>query len=162
MNDATIMADSRAIVVDELFPHTPATLWKALVTPELMGRWLKMTPVGFAPEVGNRFTYQTSPAGEWDGVIRCEVLEVVPNQRLVYSWRGGHEANAGYGSRLDTVVTWTLTPSDAGVRVRLTHSGFRPGVNDHAFSNMSDGWPKVLQRLDALAEGRDPDAPTTH
>ena len=43
-------------------------------------------------------------AGEWDGVIHCEVLEVIPNKRLVHSWSAGHEANDRYGSRLETVV----------------------------------------------------------
>lgn len=150
MNDAAIMADSCEIVVDEVFPHTPDVVWKTLTTPELMGRWL-MTPTGFEPVEGNRFTYQTTPAGEWDGVIQCEVLEVVPNVRLVHSWRGGHDANADYGSRLDTVVTWTLARSDGGTRVRLVHSGFRMPKNESAFKNMSRGWPKVVHQIGALA-----------
>ena len=150
MNDAAIMADSCEIIVDEVFPHTPDVVWKTLTTPELMGRWL-MTPTGFEPVEGNRFTYQTTPAGEWDGVIQCEVLEVVPNVRLVHSWRGGHDANADYGSRLDTVVTWTLATSDGGTRVRLVHSGFRMPKNESAFNNMSQGWPKVVQQIGALA-----------
>ena len=66
-----------------------------------MGRWLNMTPNGYEPVVGNRFTYKTSPAGAWDGTIQCEVLEVVPGERLAYSWKGGDEANVGYGSRLE-------------------------------------------------------------
>ena len=69
MNDAAaaVQAASRQIVVDEVFPHTSDVVWRTLTTPELMGRWLKMAPTGFAPVVGTRFTYQTTPAGEWDG-----------------------------------------------------------------------------------------------
>jgi uncharacterized protein YndB with AHSA1/START domain len=48
-----------------------------------MSRWLRMEPIGFEATTGNRFTYQTTPAGEWDGVIHCQVLEVTPNERLV-------------------------------------------------------------------------------
>lgn len=150
MNDAAILADIRDIVVDEVFPHTPEVLWKTLTTPELMGRWL-MTPTGFEPTQGNRFTYQTTPAGKWDGVIHCEVLEVTPNERLVHTWRSGHEANADYGSRLETVATWTLTKTDGGTRVRLVHSGFCSPRNDSAFRNMSEGWPKILQTIGDLA-----------
>ena len=138
------------IVVDEIFPHAPETIWKALTTGALIARWL-MEAHGFAPVVGNRFTYKTTPAGAWDGAIRCEILEVVPNQRLVYSWQGGHEANAGYGSKLDTVVTWTLAPAREGTRVRIVHSGFDLPRNDTAYRNMSDGWKKVVRRLDATA-----------
>jgi uncharacterized protein YndB with AHSA1/START domain len=153
MNDAALKSAAQEIVVDEVFPHAPEVIWKTLITPELMGRWL-MAPTGFEPVEGHRFTYQTTPAGPWDGVIHCRVLEVRPNERLAYSWRGGDDANAGYGSRLDTVVTWTLTRVDGGVRVRLVHAGFKPS-NDTAFKRMSDGWPKVLQKVGALAGEQD-------
>ena len=104
-------SDTQDIVVDEVFPHAPETIWKTLTTGELIGRWL-MAPTGFEPVKGTRFTFQTKPAGAWDGVIHCQVLEVMPNERFVYSWKGGHEANVGYGSPLDTVVTWTLSRVD--------------------------------------------------
>lgn len=151
MSDATIIADTHDIVVDEVFPHAPQLVWKTLTTPELMSRWLKMPPVGFAPVVGNRFTYQTTAAGAWDGLIRCLVLEVIPDERLAYEWRGGDEGNVGYGSRLETIVTWTLTPVQGGVRVRMVHSGFRLPRNETAYRGMSHGWPEVLQRLQSLS-----------
>ncbi len=62
-----------------------------------MGRWL-MVPAGFEPAEGKHFTYQTTPAGAWDGAIHCRVLEVKPYERFAYSWRSGHEGNVGYGS----------------------------------------------------------------
>ena len=155
MNDAAIMADSHQIVVDEVFRHTPEMVWKTLTTPEFMGRWLMMTPTGFEATKGKRFTYQTTSAGEWDGVIQCQVLEVIPNERLVYAWKGGHNGNVGYGSRLDTVVTWTLSRVENGTRLRLVHSGFVLPKNDTAFKGMSDGWKKVVQRIDAIAAEQD-------
>src|SRR5215218_5709738 len=103
--------------------RAPETIWKTLTTGDLIGRWL-MAPSGFEPVKGNRFTFQTKPAGAWDGVIRCEVLEAVPNERLAYAWRSGDENNVGYGSALDTVVTWTLTRVEGGTRLRLVHAGF--------------------------------------
>jgi uncharacterized protein YndB with AHSA1/START domain len=151
MNDATLMAATRDIVVNEVFPHTPAMLWKALTTPEMMGRWL-MTPVGFEPIVGNRFIYKTTPAGAWDGTIQCEVLEAVPTERLSYAWKAGHDANVGYGSPLDTVVLLTLSEVQGGTRLSLVHSGFQHR-NDTAFCKMSEGWPKVLQQVGAIAGG---------
>jgi uncharacterized protein YndB with AHSA1/START domain len=151
MSEAAIMADSREIIVDEVFPHTPEVVWKTLTTAELIGRWLMM-PTGFEPTKGKHFTFQTTPAGEWDGVIHCQVLEVTPNERLVYAWRGGHDANAEYGSRLETVVTWTLTKVAGGTRIRLVHSGFCTPKNDFAFKRMSEGWPGVVQRIGAIAE----------
>jgi uncharacterized protein YndB with AHSA1/START domain len=150
MSLSSTMAETLEIVVDELFPHTPEMMWKTLVTPEIIGRWF-MVPMGFEAKVGNRFTYQTTPAGEWDGVIHCEVLEVVPNERLVYSWKGGHPSNKDYGSRLETLVTWTISKADGGTRLRLVHSGFQPSRNAFAFSKMSEGWPKVVEKVGTIA-----------
>ena len=152
MNDVSAQLRSEQIVVDEVFPHAPETVWKTLTTAELMSRWLGMTPLGFQPVVGSRFSYQTTPAGAWDGTIRCEVLDVVPNERFVYSWTGGHRDNAGYGSPLDTVVTFTLERVDPGTRLRLVHSGFILPTNDTAYRNMSGGWTKVVSRIGAINE----------
>jgi uncharacterized protein YndB with AHSA1/START domain len=150
MNEAVLQSATRQIVVDDVFPHAPETIWKTLTSGELMGRWL-MAPAGFEPVKGKRFTYQTTPAGAWDGVIHCEVLEVVPNQRLAYAWKGGHQANTGYGSRLDTIVTFTLSKVENGTRLRLVHSGFVLPDNETAFTSMSGGWKKVVPRIGALA-----------
>lgn len=150
MTEAASSTDTRQIIVEEVLPHAPETIWKALTTGELMGRWL-MQPKGFEPVVGNRFTYQTTPAGEWDGTIECEVLTVTPNERFAYSWSGGHAANQGYGSRLETVVTFELVAVAGGTRLRLTHSGFVLPRNETAFTNMSRGWQTVVKQVDAVA-----------
>ena len=151
MNETALKSHTQQIVVDDVFPHAPETIWKTLTDGELMGRWLGMTPTGFEPVKGRRFTYQTTAAGAWDGVIHCEVLEVIPNQHLAYSWRGGHEGNTGYGSRLDTVVTFMLSKTENGTRLSLVHSGFVLPQNEIAFTNMGGGWKKVVPRIGALA-----------
>ena len=150
MNDTSREAGTQDIVVDEVFPHAPETIWKALTTGALISRWM-MAPTGFAPIEGKRFTFQTTPAGAWDGVIHCQVLEVIPNERLAYAWTGGHESNVGYGARLDTVVTFTLSRVAEGTRLRLVHSGFVLPKNETAFRNMSEGWKKVVRNLDTVA-----------
>lgn len=143
--------DTQDIVVEDVFPHAPSAIWKVLTTGALIGRWLKMPIEGFAPVVGTRFTYTTTPAGGWDGTIHCEVLDVVENRRFVHSWTGGHESNVGYGAPLDTVVTWTLSPVEAGTRLRLVHSGFLLPRNDTAFTGMGKGWQQVVKTIDALS-----------
>jgi uncharacterized protein YndB with AHSA1/START domain len=78
------------------------------------------------------------------------VLEVNPQERFSYAWRGGEDANTGYGSRLDTVVTWTLAKVATGTRLRLVHAGFVTARNDTAFENMSKGWKVVVARIDQV------------
>jgi uncharacterized protein YndB with AHSA1/START domain len=151
MNDAALQSGTQQIVVDEVFPHAPETIWKTLTSGELMARWLRMTPTGFEPVKGKRFTYQTTPGGAWDGVIHCEVLEATANERLVYRWKSGHAENIGYGAPLDTVVTFTLSRAEHGTRLRLVHSGFVLPRNELAFKNMGDGWKTVVPTIGAIA-----------
>jgi uncharacterized protein YndB with AHSA1/START domain len=158
MNDAALKSDTQDIVVDEVFPHAPETIWKTLTTGELISRWM-MAPTGFEPVKGKHFTFQTTAAGAWDGVIHCQVLEAAPNERLVYAWKGGHESNVGYGSPLDTVVSFTLSRVAEGTRVRLVHSGFVLPKNDTAFRTMGEGWKKVVRNLDAIAAEQDSPKP---
>jgi len=150
MNDTALKFETQDIVVDEVFPHAPETIWKALTTGELISRWM-MAPKGFAPVEGQRFTFQTTAGGAWDGVIHCQVLEAVPNERFVYAWRGGHESNVGYGALLDSIVTFTLARVADGTRLRLVHSGFVLPKNETAFKTMGEGWKKVVRNLGAIA-----------
>lgn len=151
MTLAAMKFDTQEIVVEDVFAHAPETIWKTLTDGALMARWLGMTPTGFEAVKGNRFTFKTTPAGEWDGIIRCEVQEVIPNERLVYAWRGGDEANTGYGSQLDTVVTFTLSKAANGTRLTLVHAGFVLPKNDTAYKNMSGGWKKVVGRIGEMS-----------
>jgi uncharacterized protein YndB with AHSA1/START domain len=151
VNHTAAQLASEAIVFDEIFPHRPETIWQTLTTGALMRRWLGMVPSDFTPTPGSRCTYQTTPAGEWDGTIECQVLEAVPNRLFAYSWKGGHPGNTGYGSPLDTVVTFTLEAVEGGTRLRLVHSGFVLPTNETAYRNMSGGWNKVILRIGTVA-----------
>lgn len=150
MSNAALEGDTQQIVVDEVFPHAPEAIWRTLTTGDLIGRWL-MVPTGFEPVKGKRFTFQTTPAGAWDGTIRCQVLEVIPNKRLAYTWQSGDEGNVGYGSPLNTVVTWTLTKVATGTRLQLVHSGFVTPTNDSALQSFGGGWQKVVANIGAIA-----------
>ena len=124
MNDAALKSGTQEIVVDEVFPHAPEAIWKTLTNGELMARWLRMPATGFEPVKGKKFTYQTTPGGAWDGVIHCEVLEAVPNQRLVYTWKSGHAENVGYGAALNTSLPSPSPGSKTERAFALVHSGF--------------------------------------
>lgn len=147
------------IAIEAVLPHEPAVVWRALTSADLVGRWLM--PNDFAPIVGHKFTFSTKPRGDWDGIVHCEVLEIVENRHLVYSWKGGSKTSDSFAS-LDTVVTWTLLPVDAGTRLTMMHAGFELPRNQGAYDAMSPGWGQVLQRLeqavaeDGLAAGERP------
>ncbi len=134
----------RDIIVEDVLPQPPERVWKALTTAELIGRWLM--PNDFEPVVGKRFTFTTRPIGTWDGVVQCEVLEVVPLSRLVYSWKGGAD-----DFWLDSVVAWTLQPEGKGTRLRMVHAGFRSPQNDVGYGAMSSGWQRIVGKINEIA-----------
>ena len=139
----------RAIIVDEVVPHAAETVWKVLTTSELMERWLM--PNTFKPGLGAKFTIADMARGDWDGTVSCEITRWDPPHEFAFTWVGGSPNNIGDGAPLDTVVTWTLTPVDAGTRLRLVHNGFTSPLNDKTYPAMTRGWNIILPRIAALA-----------
>src|SRR5215470_14919662 len=103
---------NESIEVDYPLEHPPEQVWRLLTERELLEKWLM--PNDIVPVVGHKFNFRTKPLGDWNGVVDCEVLESSPFTRFVYSWKGGSVTNAAYGHQLDTLVTWTLTPTPEG------------------------------------------------
>jgi uncharacterized protein YndB with AHSA1/START domain len=68
---------TEAIHTDAFLPYPPQKVWRALTDPGLLASWLM--PNDFEPRVGHRFTFRTDPvpAHGFDGIVRCEVLELV-------------------------------------------------------------------------------------
>jgi len=136
-------AEKQSISLEYDLPHPPAKVWRALTEPELLAEWLMDNDM--RPLVGQSFTFRSKPMPWWDGIVKCEVLEVELHKRLRYTWRGGP---------LDTVVTWTLTPTPSGgTRLTLEQSGFVP-ANASAIDGATDGWRRMVgERLGKVLAG---------
>lgn len=137
--------DLTRIEVDQYYPHPPARVWRALTTPEVLEEWLM--PNDFAPVVGHRFSFRSRPVARtgFSGRIACQVLDLVPQQRLRISW-----ADADDTDTAATTVTWTLRPEGSGTRLFVEHAGFDPDDTRQqlARSIMAGGWSShVLRRL---------------
>jgi uncharacterized protein YndB with AHSA1/START domain len=143
------MGETHAITVEQVLPYAVDKIWRTLTTSELLMKWLM--PNDFQPTVGHRFNFRTKPIGDWDGVVHCEVLACDPPQLLRYSWKGGADTNPDFGSKLDSVVTWTLTPVEGGTQVRMVHDGFVFPGNRYAFDIMSPGWGKIVDAIGRVA-----------
>jgi uncharacterized protein YndB with AHSA1/START domain len=135
----------RSIVVEREMPHPPEKIWRALTESTLIEDWLMKND--FEPVVGHKFNFRAQPVMGWNGVTDCEVLEIVPLKRLVYSWSAsGEQAEGG----LKTIVTWTLTSRANGTHVRMEQAGFRP-QDEGGYRGMGSGWPRILGRLENIA-----------
>jgi uncharacterized protein YndB with AHSA1/START domain len=117
-------------------------VWHALTDSEALARWLM--PNDFAPRVGHRFTFRTQPGPGFDGVVRCEVLELAAPSRLAFTWVGGP---------IDTVVRFSLTGERGGTRLVLEQTGFR-GLKAWLVSRiLKAGWPTIYgKRLPAVLD----------
>lgn len=136
--------ETRSVVIERDFAHAPSKLWRALTQPHLIAEWLMRND--FQPTVGHRFNL----TGDWGGVLDCEVLELEPERRLTYSWDFAHEDPA---FDLRSVVTFTLTPTDAGVHLRMEQAGFRPDQKQ-ATGGAMHGWRSFFDKLEGvLADG---------
>jgi uncharacterized protein YndB with AHSA1/START domain len=145
MTNPATKDDTQSITVEYELAHPPAKVWRALTDSKLVESWLM--PNDLVPVVGHRFTFRARPIPGWDGICHCEVLEVKPDERLSYTWRGGSD-DLPHRSRLDTVVTWTLTPTaSGGTLLKLVHSGFKSS-DAYAFEMMGNGWRgKIAERI---------------
>jgi uncharacterized protein YndB with AHSA1/START domain len=123
----------RTVTVERDLPHPPEKVWRALTQGPLLEEWLMKND--FKPTVGHRFRF----TADW-GCVDGEVVTVEPNQVLSYTW-------AAMG--LESVVTWTLTPTSTGTHLRMEQSGFRQD-QEQAFQGAKYGWQKFLGALDQV------------
>jgi uncharacterized protein YndB with AHSA1/START domain len=126
-------AELRSVVVERDIPHPPEKIWRALTQPHLMAEWLMKTD--FAAVEGRGFSF----TADW-GSVDCRVLSVEPNKTLAYTWEA-------YG--LQSIVTWTLTPSGTGTHLRMEQSGFKPD-QQQAFQGAKYGWQKFFGNLEQV------------
>ena len=137
----------RTVVVERRMQHSLDKVWRALTQSPLLEDWLMAND--FQPRVGHRFTFHMTPMPGWNGVTDCEVLTVVPNKELSYTWNAsGEEAANG----LKTVVKWTLEQVDDAVLVRMEQSGFRE-QDQRNVTGARYGWERNLGELERVVAG---------
>jgi uncharacterized protein YndB with AHSA1/START domain len=138
------MAESKFVYVT-FIRTTVERLWEALTTADIEKKyWL-----------GMRREALWKQGAPWkllfaDGRLADsgEVLEIVPRQRIVLSWRNEWkpELNAeGY-----TRCVFELEPVAGAVKLTVTHSIEQP--DSKFIGAVSGGWPRILSNLKSLLE----------
>ena len=136
MNETS--TEMRSVVVEREIPFPPEKIWRALTQPHLIEEWLMKND--FKPVADHRFNLR----GDW-GTVDCQVLAVEPQKTLAYTW-------AAMG--LESVVTWTLTPTDKGTHLRMEQTGFRAD-QIQAYQGAKFGWPKFFASLEQVVARND-------
>ena len=139
LTDTTARSQTESISFDFDLHHSPEKVWRALTDPVLHAEWL-LPVVDLKLEPGAAFTFKTQPQPGWDGTVNCRFVEIEAHRKLSYTWSVPF---------LDTVVTFTLTPSESGTRLTLVQSGFRPDQKQN-FGGARYGWRMMGTRLTEL------------
>jgi uncharacterized protein YndB with AHSA1/START domain len=130
--------ETRSVVVEREFPYPPEKIWRALTQPHLIEEWLMKTD--FKPVVGHAFNFRRTPRPDVNIVVDCQVLVIEPNRKLSYTWAA---------RELESVVTWTLTPTRTGTHLRMEQLGFRPDQKQ-AYGGAKGGWRQFFGALEQV------------
>src|SRR5215204_2714378 len=124
-------------VIERSYAAPVEKVWKAITDRDQMKQWY-FDVAAFEPKVGFEFTF----TGENEGrtfLHLCKITDVVPNQKLRYSWRYDGEQGISY-------VSFELFPEGEGTKLRLTHEGLEtfPQTKDYKRENFAEGWNYII------------------
>ena len=139
ITDLTPAAEAETISFDFDLDHSPAKVWRALTEPALLTEWL-LPVVGLKLDPGAAFTFKAQPQPGWDGTVNCRFVEIEAQRKLSWTWVVGE---------IDTVVTFTLTPTASGTRLSLVQSGFKAEQKQN-INGARYGWKMMGGKLAAL------------
>lgn len=130
---------SKDLIIESLFNAPIEQVWKAITEKDLMKQWY-FDLEEFKPEVGFKFQFTGGPSPEKQYLHLCEITEVIPNQKLSYTWRyDSYEGNS--------LVLFELFEESSKTLLKLTHSGLEsfPKTNpDLAIHNFEEGWNSII------------------
>ncbi|MCW3092008.1 MAG: hypothetical protein JWP81_3077 [Ferruginibacter sp.] len=130
--------ENQVIVLQRQFNAPISTVWQAITDKDEMKKWY-FDLEEFKAEKGFKFQFTGGPP-EKQYLHLCEVTEVIPGQKLTYSWR--YDGYAGI-----SFVTFELFEQAGKTLLKLTHKGIDsfPGENpDLAIKNFEQGWNDII------------------
>ena len=138
--------DATGVVTREIrIEARPEVVFEFLTEPASMLRWMG-TQAELDPRPGGVYRIVVNLRS----TVRGEYVEVVPHERVVFTW-GYEEPGATVPPGASTVEV-TLTPDGEGTVLRLVHRGLpEPSRPQH-----DKGWEHFLERLETTATGGDP------
>ncbi len=132
------MENKEPVIVSTTLEAGTEKIWAAITDPQQMKQWYFDLP-GFKPEPGYEFSFE---GGKDDRVYvhRCIVVQVVPLEKLCYTWR--YDSYIG-----ESLVCFELSAEGNTTTLVLTHSGLEsfPADNpDLKMENFEKGWQEII------------------
>jgi len=128
--------ENKPLIIEREFNAPVALVWRAITEKELMKKWY-FDASDFKLEVGSKFQFEGGEEGK-RYLHLCEILEVIPNKKLKYSWK--YEGNEGL-----SFVTFELSAVGEKTKLKLTHEGLESFTNpDFIRENFVEGWKYLI------------------
>jgi uncharacterized protein YndB with AHSA1/START domain len=149
-------APSRQPVVrlHRLIPAPPDRVYRAWLDPDVLRLWLapgelQVTRVEIDERVGGHFRVWHGTSDGDVGGFECELLELIPGERIVFRW-GFVGPDRADGRRYDSRLTITLDEApDGATALTLVHERLNE-LQDAApevAEKVGAGWDMVLDTL---------------
>ncbi len=149
----TSKAKHPAVRLERTIPAPPHEVYRAWLDPDLLRRWLapglEVKRIEVDERIGGYLRIWHARSGLDAGGFDCEILEFVPDRRIVFRWSFvGPERRKG--PAYDSLLTIALREMPEGkTALTLVHerldelAAAMPDVAD----NVENGWELVLEQL---------------
>ena len=133
------MVATRTIEQTVTIDASPHDVYEALMDSDKHSRFTG-AKASISREVGGDFT-------AYDGALSGTMLELVPDAKIVQTWRGSDE---GWVPGHYSTATFSLKAVDGGTQLSFVQTG----VPEQSFEQISQGWhtyywPKMKQMLES-------------
>ena len=145
-----MVKSSTSLELKRVFQASLAQLYQAWTDPEMMGEWFcpdaKMrSSCALDLRVGGRYEIQMHPQEGDPFVVAGVYQEIIPNEKLVFTWRWQGVEGAG-----ESLVTVLFQPiSERETELTLQHERF---LNEEDRDNHAEGWEGTFDQLAAALE----------
>jgi activator of HSP90 ATPase len=119
------MVNTKTIEQTVTIKASPHDIYEALMDSEKHSRFTG-APANISREIGGSFT-------AYDGALSGTTLELVPDAKIVQSWRGSDE---GWTPGHYSEVTFTFEESHGETKLNFV----RTGVPEASYEDISQGW----------------------
>ncbi len=151
----TTMTEEHAVVrLDRIIPAPPHQVYRAWLEPEMLCRWMapgssEVTGAEVDERVGGTFRIWQADAGSDVGGFDCQLLELVPDRRIVFRW-GFVGPDRRDGPADDSLLTITLVEAvGSATALTLVHERLDDlaAAIPQVAENVGPGWNDVLAKL---------------
>ena len=119
------MVETKTIEQTVTFKASPHDVYEALMDSDKHARFTG-AKASISREVGGEFS-------AYDGALSGSNIELVPDAKIVQSWRGSDE---GWAPGHYSTATFLLESMDGGTRLTFVQTG----VPEKSFEDISEGW----------------------